>query len=129
MTVSGATTTYRVTTVDDEEDGAVTATIESGARGTPWAAASATVAITDDDDADAGLPMLSTAAATAVEGQPVSVSLLPSRQPVGLPAGGDGQDGGGAHPGGWPRRRERDLPDGVIECRGSGHDGVGVAPL
>ncbi|MCY4236440.1 MAG: hypothetical protein OXE74_09145 [Cyanobacteria bacterium MAG CAR2_bin_4] len=31
MTVSGATTTYRVTTVDDEEDGAVTATIESGA--------------------------------------------------------------------------------------------------
>ena len=75
MTVSGATTTYRVTTVDDEEDGAVTATIESGARGTPWAAASATVAITDDDDADAGLPMLSTAAATAVEGQPVSVSV------------------------------------------------------
>jgi len=53
VTVSGATTTYTITTSDDqtdEADGSVTATVQSGTGYTVGAASSATVVVADDDD-------------------------------------------------------------------------------
>ena len=53
LAVSGAATTYIVTTVDDdidEADGSVTATVQTGTGYTVGTASTATVAVTDDDD-------------------------------------------------------------------------------
>ena len=53
VSVSGATTTYTITTTDDKIDevhGSVTATVQAGNGYTVGAPASATVAVSDDDD-------------------------------------------------------------------------------
>ncbi|MYC36761.1 MAG: hypothetical protein F4X66_07585 [Chloroflexi bacterium] len=53
VTVSGASTTYTITTGDDqvdEADGSVTATVQSGTGYTVGSASSATVNVADDDD-------------------------------------------------------------------------------
>ena len=57
VTVSGATTSYPITTTDDavdEADGTVTVTLEAGAGYTLGTPAAATVAVADDDDPPAG---------------------------------------------------------------------------
>ena len=59
IAVSGATTTYTVTTVDDEidePDGSVTATVQAGTGYTVGTASTATVNVTDDDAAAAVQP-------------------------------------------------------------------------
>ena len=86
VTVSVASTTYTITTVDDqvdEADGSVTATVQSGSGYTVGAASSASVNVADDDDPPPATPEITISGGSGItEGGTASFTITASPAPA-----------------------------------------------